>query len=138
MTSRIGAVSYVTAAVSLAFIAWGVFFKENLKRVAGTLFGYFIQDFSWLYLITSTFFLAFVVFLAFSRYGKIRLGKEGEEPEFGRFAWFAMMFQAGMGIGLVFWGVSEPVTHYADPPFGLAEASTPEAAQLAMQYSFFH
>ncbi len=69
---------------------------------------------------------------------QIRLGKEGEEPEFGRFAWFAMLFQAGMGIGLVFWGVSEPVMHLTDPPFDQAPANSAGAAQLALQYSFFH
>jgi glycine betaine transporter len=61
-----------------------------------------------------------------------------DEPEFGYFAWFAMLFQAGMGIGLVFWGVAEPVWHYGDPPMGLAEARTPEAANLALQTAFFH
>ncbi|MBA3575931.1 MAG: BCCT family transporter, partial [Pseudonocardiales bacterium] len=69
---------------------------------------------------------------------RIRLGGPDEEPEFGRFAWFCMLFQAGMGVGLVFWGVSEPLLHYDDPPFGLAEPKTPEAADLALQYSFFH
>lgn len=138
MAYRAGAVFWVTFIVSLAFVAWGVFFKENLTSVSGTLFGYLIRDFSWLYLVISTFFLGFVIFLAVSRYGGIRLGKEGEEPEFGLFSWFAMMFQAGMGIGLIFWGVSEPVMHYADPPFGLAQPDTAGAAQLAVQYSFFH
>jgi glycine betaine transporter len=137
-TSGMGAVFYVTAAIALAFVVWGVFFTENLAAVAGTLMGYFVADLGWLYLVMTTFFLAFVVYLAFSRYGKIRLGKEGEEPEFGRFAWFAMLFQAGMGIGLIFWAVSEPTTHFADPPHGGAVAGTTGAAQLAMQYSFFH
>ncbi len=89
-------------------------------------------------MIATTFFLGFVIVLAFSRYGKIRLGKEGERPEFGWFSWVAMLFQAGMGLAIVFWGVSEPVTHYSDPPFGEADANTTAAGQLAMQYSFFH
>ncbi len=137
-TSQMGTVFYATVAVSLAFVAWGVFFTENLAAVAGVLFGYLVRDLGWFYLVISTFFLVFVLFLAFSRYGKIRLGKEGEEPEFGRFAWFAMLFQAGMGIGLVFWGVSEPVMHLTDPPFDQAPANSAGAAQLALQYSFFH
>src|SRR5919112_10968 len=64
--------------------------------------------------------------------------RPGDEPEFGNFAWFAMLFQAGMGIGLVFWGVAEPVWHYGDPPLGLAEPRSPEAADLALQTAFFH
>ncbi len=97
-----GAVFYVTAAIAVAFVVWGVFFTENLAMVAGTLMGYFVRDLSWLYLMMSTFFLASVLYLAFSRFVKIRLGGEGEEPEFGRFAWFAMLFPIGMGIGLIF------------------------------------
>jgi glycine betaine transporter len=89
-------------------------------------------------MLITTFFLVFVIYLAFSRYGKIKLGGPDDEPEFGNFAWFAMLFQAGMGIGLVFWGVAEPVFHNHDPPLGLAKAGTPEAANLALQTAFFH
>ena len=73
--------------------------------------------------------------LALSHYGKYRLGKEGERPEFGTFAWFAMLFQAGMGPALIFWGVAEPLSHYSTPPFGLAKPATTEAAQVGIQYS---
>ncbi len=127
-----GAVFYITARHRGSLRCVGRDLTENLKSVTGTLVGYFVADLGWLYLIMSTFFLGFVAYLAFSRYGKIRLGKEGEEPEFGRFAWFAMLFQGGMGIGLIFWVVSEPVTHFADLLHGGAEAGTTGAAQLAM------
>jgi glycine betaine transporter len=83
-------------------------------------------------------FLIFVVLLALSRYGQFRLGKEGERSEFSTFAWFAMLFQAGMGSALIFWGVAEPLSHYNDPPFGMAQPATTEAAQVGMQYSYFH
>src|SRR3712207_1727387 len=85
-----------------------------------------------------SFFLVFIIYLAFSRYGKIKLGAPDDEPEFGNFAWFSMLFQAGMGIGLVFSGVAEPAWHYGDPPLGLAEPRSPEAANLALQTAFFH
>src|SRR5690625_1166415 len=80
--------------------------------------------------------LLFVIYLAFSKYGKIKLGKDDDEPEYSTFSWFAMLFSAGMGIGLVFWGVAEPVSHYFVPPFGEPESA--EAAEAAVQFSFFH
>ncbi|MEW8987821.1 MAG: BCCT family transporter, partial [Bacillus sp. (in: firmicutes)] len=83
-------------------------------------------------------FLVFAAYLAFGPYGKIKLGKDDDEPEFSYFSWFAMLFSAGMGIGLVFWGVAEPITHYIDPPLDLAEGQTPEAARYSLRYSFFH
>ncbi|CAN0599416.1 unnamed protein product, partial [Laminaria digitata] len=70
--------------------------------------------------------------------GSIRLGAEGEPPEFSFNSWLAMIFSGGMGVGLVFWGVAEPMMHFNDPPLGLAEPRTPEAAQLGMRYAFFH
>ncbi len=86
----------------------------------------------------TTFFLVFIAFFAASKYGRIKLGGPDEEPEFGRFAWFAMLFQAGMGIGLLFWGVAQPLLHYRTPPFDLAEPGTSEAAALGLQFSLFH
>ncbi len=139
LTSQVGIVFYITIVISLAFVAWGVFLTSSFDAVTRTALEFVVADLSWFYLIVTTFFLAFVLFLAFSRYGKIKLGKEDEEPEFGMFSWFAMLFQAGMGIGVIFWGVSEPVIHYAtQPPYGGAEPNTPEAARLSIQYSFFH
>ena len=70
--------------------------------------------------------------------GNIKLGPDDSEPEFSTFSWVSMMFATGMGIGLMFWGVAEPLTHFNAPPMGLAEPGSPEAAQLAMEYSFFH
>lgn len=129
---------YVTVAVSAAFVLWGVLFTENFTGALQTTVGWITDGLGWLYMLITTFLLVFVVYLAFSRYGKIKLGQPDDKPEFGNFAWFAMLFQAGMGIGLVFWGVAEPLTHYNTPPLGLAEAGTPQAASLAMQTSFFH
>ena len=135
---RLGAVFWVTVAISAAFVLWGVFFTDNFTSTLGTVVGWITEGLGWLYMLITTFFLAFVIYLAFSRYGKIKLGQPDDKPEFGNFAWFAMLFQAGMGIGLVFWGVAEPITHYNTPPLGLVEARTPEAATLALQTAFFH
>lgn len=76
--------------------------------------------------------------VAISDHGKLRLGAEGEEPEFSFPTWLDMIFSAGMGVGLVFWGVAEPMTHYVDPPLHQAPARMPEAASLGLRYSLFH
>jgi glycine betaine transporter len=120
------------------FVLAGVFFTEPFSNALATVVGYITDYLGWLYMLMTAFFLAFAVWLALSRYGKIRLGQPEDRPEFGHFAWFAMLFQAGMGIGLVFWAVSEPLTHYVDPPLGLAKAETANAASLALQTAFFH
>jgi glycine betaine transporter len=131
-------VFYVSAAFALAFILWGVIAPESFAAVTQAAFEWIVSNLGWFYLLAGNFFLIFVVVLALSRYGKLRIGKEGERPQFGRFAWFAMLFQAGMGPAIIFWGVAEPLAHYANPPFGLAQAGTVEAAQLGMQYTYFH
>ncbi len=82
-------------------------------------------------------FLFFAVYLMFSRFGSIRLGDDDQVPEFGYFAWFSMLFSAGMGIGLVFWSIAEPMNHLQGNPF-ITEGMTPEAAQIAMRLTFFH
>ena len=129
---------WVTVAIAAAFCLWGVFALDSFSSVLTAVVGWITSSLGWVYMLITTFFLVFVIYLAFSRYGKIKLGQPGDEPEFGNFAWFAMLFQAGMGIDLVFWGVAEPVWHYGDPPMGLAEPRTPEAANLALQTAFFH
>src|SRR5215204_5652742 len=83
-------------------------------------------------------FLVFVVYLAFSRYGKIKLGRDEDEPEFNTVSWVAMMFSVGMGIGLMFSGVAEPISHFSAPPHGLAKPESEGAARVAMEYSYFH
>ena len=136
--SGIGVVFYVSAAFAVAFLLWGALFTGNLSSVTSAILGFVISSFGWLYLIATTLFLAFLGVLAFSRFGKVRLGKDDEEPEFGRLSWFAMLFAAGMGTGLVFWGVAEPISHLTTPPYGMAEPGSADAAELGMRYAFFH
>lgn len=135
---RFGLVFYVTVAISVVFVLFGALATEAFGGGLDAVSGFITTNLGWMYMLIANFFLAFAIYLAFSRYGKIRLGKPDEEPEFGKFAWFAMLFQAGMGIGLVFWGVSEPLSHYVNPPMGMAEPRTPEAAELAIRTSLFH
>ncbi len=90
----------------------------------------------WFYIFTVTGFLGFVAWLGFSRYGSIKLGRDDEEPEFSTPGWFAMLFSAGMGIGLLYNGVGEPLTHYTGPP--MADPRTPAAADEALLFTFYH
>ena len=135
---QFGAVFYITVAISAVFVLAGVFFTDPFCSALATVVGWITGYLGWLYMLMTSFFLGFAIWLALSRYGKIRLGKPNDRPEFGRFAWFVMLFQAGMGIGLVFWAVSEPVMHYTDPPLGIAQPETPGAASLALQTAFLH
>ena len=132
-------VFWVAAILSVVFVAWGVFFADSLARVfEAVLFDFLIPNFGWVFILSSFGFLAFSIYLAASRYGRIRLGGDDERPEFSTVSWVAMMFSAGMGIGLMFYGVAEPMSHMGTPPFGLAEPNTKGAAQVAMEYSYFH
>ncbi|HEY4556362.1 MAG TPA: BCCT family transporter, partial [Lysobacter sp.] len=91
----------------------------------------------WMYLVIVFAVLVFVLWVGLGRLGSLRIGGEDAEPEFSGRSWFAMLFSAGMGIGLVFWGAAEPLSHYLRPPEGIAPA-TPAAAAVAMRYAFFH
>jgi choline/glycine/proline betaine transport protein len=108
--------------------------------LAGQLFAdtlaFITQTFGWFYMLAVAIFLVFIVGVAISRWGNIRLGPDHAEPEYPFPVWFAMLFSAGYGIALLFFGVAEPVLHYAQPPAGAAQ--TVDAAKQAMQIAFFH
>jgi glycine betaine transporter len=133
-----GKVFWIALTISVAFVLWGVLGTESLANAASAALGYVISTFGWVFVLASFGFLAFSVMLALSRYGRIRLGGQDERPEFRTVSWVAMMFSAGMGIGLMFYGVAEPIYHLGAPPHGLAKANTRDAAQVAMEYSYFH
>lgn len=127
----------ISVALTAMVVLVGALFPTVLANVTSNLFERIIAGFGWFYLWVTLGFLMFSLYLAFSRYGNIRLGHDGDRPEYSNLTWFAMLFSAGMGIGLVFWGVAEPVFHYLSPPMGL-EGRTPEAARMALRYAFFH
>jgi len=120
------------------FVALGIWRPAELAAGSEQALEFTTSHFGWLYLFVTTGFLLFCLGVGLSDYGRIRLGADGEAPEFSYPTWLGMIFSAGMGVGLVFWGVAEPMTHYVNPPLGMAEARSPEAAELAMQYSLFH
>ena len=129
----------VSAGIIVVICLLGVLVTEGFENAAGAALGWVTLNLGWLFILGSTGFVIFALVLAFGRYGNIPLSSEGEKTEFSTISWVAMMFSAGMGIGLMFFGVYEPVTHLADPPpFVDAAAGTPEAASAAMAYTFFH
>ncbi|GAA2151656.1 BCCT family transporter [Nocardioides koreensis] len=128
----------VSAAIAVAFLVWGFVSTDSLAKVSGDSLTWTMANTGWLFVLTSSSFVVFVIWLALSRFGNITLGRDDEEPEFNTVSWVAMMFSAGMGIGLMFYGVSEPITHFATPPPGTGAAGNPEATQNAMATTLFH
>ncbi|ANU15394.1 BCCT family transporter [Planococcus halocryophilus] len=128
----------ISATIVTLFALWGMLSPQSMTTIAAAVANYIGNSFGWFYMMSVAFFVAFCLFLAFSKYGKIKLGQENEKPEFSFFAWISMLFAAGFGAGIVFWGVAEPMTHFANPPTGNIEPQSAEAARVAMNYSFFN
>ena len=128
---------YLISLVCVTILAvLGIAVPEAFGNAANIAFAFLTGNFGWFYLLAMFFFVAFMMFIAFSKFGKIRLGADDSKPEYSYISWFAMLFSAGMGIGLIFWGIAEPLNHYM-APFGVASAS-PEAGEFAIYTSFFH
>nr|WP_218566065.1 BCCT family transporter [Vallicoccus soli] len=128
----------VSAGVVTLFVLWGVLSPESLSELSGDALARVTGALDWAFVLASGGFLVLAVWLAASRYGHVRLGGPDARPEFRTASWIAMMFSAGMGIGLMFWGVSEPVSHLLAPPPGGGEPGTRETALDAMEWSYFH
>ena len=130
------AVFFPSALVVLALVGFGVVAPERARDLFVGLQDWIVGTWGWLFVGSTAFFLVFALWCALGSRGGLRLGPEGEAPAFGLPSWFAMLFSAGMGIGIMFFGVAEPVTHFARPPTGPGE--TAEAARQAMTLTFFH
>lgn len=128
----------ITALGSVAFVIWGIVDQAGLASAASGAQRWVITNTGWLFVLGSTSFVGYVLWLAIGRYGRIPLGEDDEVPEFRTVSWIAMMFSAGMGIGLMFWGVAEPLAHFVEPPPHTVAASSPEAARVAMATTLFH
>ncbi len=129
-------VLYVSILIVIAFTLVGALFPDGTGTVIYAINDFLCNDLGWSYLLFTAFFLFFGFAIAFSRYGKIRLGKDDDQPEFGNFQWFALLFGGGIGIGLVFWSVAEPMMHYATGPMN--EPYTAEAMRTAIRITFMH
>lgn len=127
---------YIAIVLVLMFLCIGVLNADGLYKVVGKIEDFTSTQFGWFYLLTTSGIMIFLIILAFSKFGKIKLGKPDDKPEFNNFTWFAFLFSTGTGIGLVFYGVAEPLIHYNAPPIG--EGGTLESATVGLRYAFFH
>ncbi|WP_328292414.1 BCCT family transporter [Kineococcus sp. NBC_00420] len=128
----------IAAGVVVLFLLVGAIWPTQLKSGADAVLEVVVGDFGWAFVLGATGFVVLALVLAFSRFGRIRLGRDEDRPEHSRASWIAMMFSAGMGIGLMFYGVTEPVTHLMTVPQNDAQAGSQDAAREAMNYSLFH
>lgn len=128
----------VTAALVVGFLIWGLAAPDNLSAVSAGILGWITGSLGWLFILSATGFVVFAVCLALSKYGKIPLGKDGEKPEYRTISWIAMMFSAGMGIGLMFFGSYEPLYHFVEAPPGMSAGDVRTAMATTMFHWGFH
>jgi choline/carnitine/betaine transport len=128
----------IAAGLVVAFLVWGFASVDSLSTVASAVLAGLMNAGGWAFVLVASAFVVFTLWVAFSSYGKIPLGGDDEGPEFRTVSWVAMMFSAGMGIGLMFYGVGEPLSHFTSPPPGTVAAGSPEAIDVAMATTLFH
>ncbi len=130
-------VSIISLIIVVILAVWAVGFNDSFTTFSNICFSVLTTYFGWLYLLAVVIFVGFCLVIAFSKWGSIKLGPDDSKPEYSSVSWFAMLFGAGMGVGLVFWGVSEPLSHFLNPAEGI-EPATEAAAEFAMKSSFMH
>lgn len=128
----------VSACLTIAFVLWGALATDSLEDASSTMLDGLMHNAGWAFVLAASGFVLFALWLAISRYGRITLGKAAEEPEFRTVSWVAMMFSAGMGIGLMFFGVSEPLAHFVNAPPGTEPRDSAEGMETAMATTLFH
>ena len=129
-------VFFASFGLIFVFVAYATFFTKRAGGTFEVILNTIVNAFGWYYILAVSLFLFFVIWLMFSPYGKIKLGTDDDKPDFSYAAWFAMLFSAGMGIGLVFWSIAEPIYHFMAPP---VEVEAPwRAAEVAMRFTYFH
>ncbi|MEO0533764.1 MAG: BCCT family transporter [Cyanobacteria bacterium P01_A01_bin.123] len=130
----------VSAGLIFLFVVMTLIFREPAETAFGNIQSFIANAMGWFFILAVSIYLGVAVILAFSKFGKIRLGGQNAKPEFPTFAWVAMLISAGMGIGLMFWSVAEPIYHFQDPPalIGTIEPLSREAAQQALGITYFH
>lgn len=127
------------ALLVMAFVLFTVADPGYADKIYSAAKGFIAAKLAWYYIGLMSFFLFFAVWISFSRFGRIRLGSDTDRPEFSNFSWFSMLFGAGIGIGILFWSIAEPIYHFQGTPlFGKELNMTAEAAQVAMRISIFH
>ena len=129
-------VFFGSAGVIIAFVLFGTAFTDTAGTAFEAIQAFLVGTFGWFYVLTASVLLIFVLFLLVSDLGSIRLGGPKADPEFGYLTWFSMMMAAGMGIGIVFFGVAEPIMHFDGSPF--SEGGTEADVTTAMRITFYH
>lgn len=135
---KINIVFLLSAIIIASMVLAGVIMPGRFAAIANAALLYTTRNFGWLYLGAVFLFVVVLIYLVFSKYGSIRLGGKNEKPEYPLFTWIGMLFSAGFGVALVFYGIGEPMSHFFNPPFLDVAAQSPEAGRLAMGYAFFH
>ncbi|RSL33326.1 BCCT family transporter [Salibacterium salarium] len=135
--AKTGIVFYISIGILILAVIIGIFAPDILENVTAAAQSFISTRFGWYYLIVVSLFVIVCLYIIVSPYGRIKLGKPDDKPEYNMATWFAMLFSAGMGIGLVFWGAAEPVYHYASNS-PTAEVGTDEAIKEALRFTFFH
>lgn len=131
-------VTIIAAALTVLFLISAITFPDQLRVSGLHIYAFIASKFGWVFVLGTLGFVVFILYLAFGRYGRIKLGNQDDVPEYSTFSWISMMFALGVGIGLIFYGAYEPVLLYAEPPPGGPPAFTAAAAVVGMQYSIFH
>lgn len=127
----------ICVTLTLALVAWCFAAGDSFVAAANAAMGALMSNFDWLYVFGMSVFVIFALVLAISPYGKTKLGADDEKPTQSTIGWFAMLFSAGMGVGLVFWGTAEPLSHYVAPMAGI-ESMTEEALTFSLRSCFVH
>ena len=132
------AVYFATVGAVLAFVVLTIVAGDWVGDVFGAATTWILSNLGWFYILGVTVFLLFLIVVAVSRYGHVRLGADDERPEYSTLVWFAMLFAAGIGTILMFWGVAEPISHFANPPIGDVAPESTEAARQAIAITHYH
>lgn len=130
------AVSIISKIFIVAFVIFCAVFAESAGKIFSDFSSILLYNLKWFILSSVAGMCFFLIYIMCSRYGLLKIGKDSDKPEYSYFAWISMLFSCAMGVGLVFWGVAEPMNHYASNPF--TKGLTDEAASIAMQITYFH
>jgi len=131
-------VFFTSAGIAALFVVLAIPFDQAVASSFGQLTGWVARNLGWFYILAVSSLLIFLLGLAVSRYGSIRLGADDSRPDYSNLTWFTMLFAAGIGTILMFWGVAEPVSHFANPPFDGVKGGTEQAATDAMTIALYH
>ena len=126
-----------TLLIAIGVIVFGAVYSSTLGEISGVAMQRVSTNFGWCYILSIVTFIGFCLWISLSKYGKVKLGKDDEKPEFSDFSWYAMLFCGSTGIGLVFWSIAEPLSHYAAPPVGV-EAGTMQAIDFSIRTCYLH